>query len=114
MSVASDGGKLSAHPPVLRDVSISGQSCSALYDTGSSICLVSEEFFRLSGAKLSDDRSNVSILGVTGAPIEIIGQTILKINIYGQTREHRFFVASKNCRLAVTSFWGLILSSVIN
>ena len=45
---------------------------------------------------MSDDRSNVSILGVTGAPIEIIGQTILKINIYGQTREHRFFVASKN------------------
>ena len=96
MSVASDDGKLSAHPPVVRDVSIFGQDCKALYDTGSSICLVSEEFFELCGAKFSDQPSNVSILGVTGTPINIIGETQLPVTILGQTIEHKFYVTSKN------------------
>ena len=95
MSVASDGGKVSAHPPVLRDVSVLGHPSSTLYDTGSSICLVSEDFFRLCGAKLSDEHSNISILGVTGSPIDIIGETTLRLDILGQTIEHRFFVSAK-------------------
>ena len=95
MSVASDGGKVSAHPPVLRDVSVLGHPSSTLYDTGSSICLVSEDFFRLCGAKLSDERSNISILGVTGSLIDIIGETTLRLDILGQTIEHRFFVSAK-------------------
>ena len=96
MSVASDGGKLSADPPVLQDANVFGHSCSALYDTGSSICLVSEDFFRLCGGKLTKEPSDISILGVTGTPIEIIGQTDLKVNLLGQTVEHRFFITSKN------------------
>ena len=96
MSVASDGGKFSAHPPVLRDVSIFGQDSTALYDTGSSICLVSEEFFTRCGATFSDQRSNISVLGVTGTPINIIGEAKLPVKILDQTIEHKFFVTSKN------------------
>ena len=96
MSVASDNQESTAHPPILRDVTIEGQECSALYDTGSSICLVSEKFVKLSGAKMSDKNSHISILGVTGNPISIIGETKLKINILGQTVEHKFYVSSKS------------------
>ena len=88
MSVASDDGERPAHPPILQDVSVNGQPCSALYDTGSSICLVSEKYLRLSGTKVSCEPPSVSILDVTGNPIEIIGEVNLKVDILSQSKEH--------------------------
>ena len=82
-------------PPILPDISICNQTGSALYDTGSSICLISREFLASCDLLKSPLKPSISILGVTGNPIDIVGEISLSIHVVGRTIEHLFYVTEK-------------------
>ena len=83
-----------AIPPIVQ-VTVGSQTASALYDTGSSICLISEQFFESSNISKPLEASPLSILGVTGTPIKITGHCTIPIQFEGRTISHPFYVSEK-------------------
>ena len=94
MAAATDQKHVS--PPILANISVSAQTGSALYDTGSSISLISRDFLATCDLSVSPKPPSASVLGVTGTPIEIIGEIVLPIQLLGRTVQHVFYVTQKS------------------
>lgn len=82
-------------PPIINDVSVCNHKATALYDTGSSICLVSKDFLLTCNLSTSVKPPSLAILSVTGTPLDIIGEIVLPLTILGKTIDQKFYISEK-------------------
>ena len=77
-------------PPILKDVNIAKLQANALYDSGSSVCLISENFLSKCNVSEPIKKAKLKVLTVTGSPIDILGEITLPVNLLGKRVIHKF------------------------